>query len=72
MLDWHGEPQMYQLLAGGSWFDKEAVLQSGSVERLQEEFHNCTKRTDIKFKEIISMSEWRYAAYIQSYLTLKI
>lgn len=58
-LNNHGEPNMYQLLCGGPWFDVQAVMADNSVERLQQEFSRCVKRPEIKIRRVMSKGVWR-------------
>lgn len=50
---------MFQLLCGGPWFDRQAVMADGSIERLQQEFDKCVRRPEIKITKIFSKGEWR-------------
>lgn len=50
---------MFQLLCGGPWFDRQAVMADDSIERLQREFDKCVRRPEIKITKIFSKGEWR-------------
>lgn len=50
---------MFQLLCGGPWFDRQAVMADDSIERLQQEFDKCVRRPEIKITKIFSKGEWR-------------
>ena len=50
---------MYQLFAGGPWFDIQAVMTDDSLERLQQEVAKCLQRPEIKITKVYSRGEWK-------------